>query len=382
MISLGLGFVRLLLIIALINFYSPNETHVSLFFSGPIAIQLSFILTGFYMDMIYSKYKNAISFYLSRIIRIYPCYWLALFAQTSMQNLKVLYFYVPIDSKIQGKYQFLISFVNLFIFGKDDVYFLSCDSQSSCHLINKNEKSQFSYYLKVFPSWSLSTVMKFYLIVPILAKLKTPHLVLAFFCTFLITSFCFTVFHLNYDPYSNKFFFFNLTFLITGQLIYRFYSRYINLINNLNVSSYPIIFFSMILIFYDLLFFYLGHYFLHMLLILALPYIFHLTRNSVLDRKLGEYVHFMFVWHSIISTILKKCFPALISFGHVMLAFEVLFGLLFAILYDVLIQNFLNTMFKPKYVDKRTEYSQILSRNDDNDLKDSIEFMQIQKNLS
>ena len=349
---LGLGLLRLIMIISVFNFINNEEYHYSFFFSGVIALKLFFIFSGFFMDMSIRKYKDAKSFYISRIVRIYPCYWLAAFTEYFFQRFHFNYYYLHIHPKqLRPVIARVIQFSNVFLFGKDDIFFLSQDQKMNIHWIKTKEKNTLNYYLMVFPSWSMGIMMKFYLLVPIFAKIKSMHLFIIFCILFSIRAFFYSVKNMNFDPYNYRFFPFELPFFLIGQLMNRFYTKYQLLYDQLDYTYLPILLLSIFMVLYDHFFSFLGKQFLPLLFVFFIPYLYHVSKNSILDKKIGDLVYFMYMWQTIVVSILNKLFPKAIISGCKFLIFEIIFCSLFSILFDQLIQKFLNQKFKPLFVE-------------------------------
>src|ERR1700722_8928768 len=80
-----MGLIRTLLALAVANFHAYNLTFASnvlelSWVNGEIAVETFFVISGFYMALILSgKYagKSTWSFYRSRMLRLFPGYWLA-----------------------------------------------------------------------------------------------------------------------------------------------------------------------------------------------------------------------------------------------------------------------------------------------------------------
>src|ERR1700676_46715 len=79
-----MGYLRLLLALVVACGHLQTDalyggTEVSVFSVGPIiAVKLFFIISGFYMAMVFHKYASARDFYLSRSMRLFPIYWLTI----------------------------------------------------------------------------------------------------------------------------------------------------------------------------------------------------------------------------------------------------------------------------------------------------------------
>jgi peptidoglycan/LPS O-acetylase OafA/YrhL len=71
-----MGLLRLLLALGVVTEHAGH----TYFIGSYTAVQIFFIISGFYMELIFSsgKYRNANQFYASRIARLFPVYWIAL----------------------------------------------------------------------------------------------------------------------------------------------------------------------------------------------------------------------------------------------------------------------------------------------------------------
>lgn len=382
---LGLGLIRIIMIISVLNFNNNEEYHYSYFFSGPMALKIFFIFSGFFMEMVYPKYKDAQSFYISRIVRIYPCYWFAAASEYFVQKFHLNYYYLPIDwKKMRQPIARLIQFSNIFLLGKDDVFFLFQDEKNKIHWITTKEKNILNYYLMVFPSWSLGIFMKFYLLLPILAKMRSRYLFLIFLFSFFMRAYFYSIKKINFDPYNYRFFPFEISFFIIGQLINRFYSKYQYLYDQIDHSYLPVLLISVFMILYDHFFSFLGLQFLPLLMMFFIPYLFHISRNSIIDKKLGNIVYYIYIWQTIVVSIINKILPKALISGSKFLPIEILFSLFFSILFDELIQKYINRKFKPHFVENYLCGNAIKNisnlSNEEYDIRESTQFVTVNNN--
>jgi peptidoglycan/LPS O-acetylase OafA/YrhL len=73
-----MGVLRLLFALSVLV-YHTREPQGLFLFNQTAAILSFFIISGFYMALILDgKYRSKISFYTSRVLRIFPLYWVAL----------------------------------------------------------------------------------------------------------------------------------------------------------------------------------------------------------------------------------------------------------------------------------------------------------------
>lgn len=351
---IGLGLIRILFIISVINFHNTSKViHWNYFVSGPIAVRLSFILSGFYMEMVYPKYKNIFSFYFSRAIRLYPCYYLSILTSYFLQRVKKIQFYPPIDTKkLSPSAIRLIKFSNIFILFQDDLFFFDQNKQGNLCFIQNHRRSNLLYYIINGVSWSLSVELKFYILVPFLTKFSSQCLFLVFLFSFLIRSYGYSIQKKDFD-FSYRFFPYELSLFVLGQLSYRFYSKFKSFLHNFSFYSFITVFcFCFFISFYNHLFYYTGEYYVYVIFIILLPLFFYISKNSIFDRWLGERIYFIYLWHLIFQKIVLKFFNHFFVDGKMFLFTQFLITFFFSIIYEEFIQKPLNYIFKPKYVIK------------------------------
>jgi peptidoglycan/LPS O-acetylase OafA/YrhL len=232
------GYLRILLALSVAVGHLPTSTYYgerdnTIIFVGVIvAVKLFFIISGFYMAMIFHKhYSTPRMFLVSRAVRLFPAYWLtiafcvaaALWFKTPnvgpLLNLDFWYFVrepVPL---------FLVTLSNLSFVGIDFGYFIC---------IQLTEPIQFALNWKipcpdgqmlllsgamVPPAWTLSLEWYFYLLVPLFCSLTTRRGALIAGGSFLLTLFI-AVFA-NFDPWNRGLFPAELYLFLLGFLAYR-----------------------------------------------------------------------------------------------------------------------------------------------------------------
>jgi peptidoglycan/LPS O-acetylase OafA/YrhL len=155
-----MGVLRLLLAIAVsFEHLATSSTSPFLWFGGRIAVVIFFIISGFYMGLIYttkySQCKNGLMlFYSNRALRIYPVYLftLVLFAWTNAGSF--------FDSRYWHSPDIFIPLANLLIFGSDAVLIAGYFRDGA--LVPAT--------IIVPPVWSLAVELTFYLMVPFIVK--------------------------------------------------------------------------------------------------------------------------------------------------------------------------------------------------------------------
>jgi peptidoglycan/LPS O-acetylase OafA/YrhL len=293
----------------------------------PAAVELFFIISGFYMALILSeKYNSYFLFISNRFLKIYPAYLFILLVTLSLSG---IYFIIThnyengIIGKIaaaNGKLPFstwvLAILPNFTIFGQDLLFFLKTDSSFHLHFTTNFSESPLILirFLAVPQAWSISLELMFYLVAPFFNKLKTPVLLTIGLLSLGIK----LMLHykgLTHDPWTYRFFPSELLFFILGMLAYRFYKTpFFSRLNGgyaVGRSNLPYIALVIILIFYSVLV--RNTVLLNLLFVLftfLLPFVFEKFKRNKLDKKIGDFSYELYIAHELciyaLLTILNK----------------------------------------------------------------------------
>jgi peptidoglycan/LPS O-acetylase OafA/YrhL len=299
-----MGIFRFLLAVSVFLYHSDKYINV---LNGIVAVHAFFIISGFYIALILSeKYKKSSywTYISNRILRIYPLYWIIL-------SLTIIFYYLvfyirgggPIPELSFTKYSFLL-------------YPTYWGFLSDASLV------LFRGYLFVFPihlpivssAWSLVLEVFFYLLAPILIRLKSFFLFVLLLGSVIIRY----ILLLQQTRLNNGdlggFFPANLCFFILGIFAYRIYK------NKKFYKSKPFVYylFSIIIItiflwgqipnlkLYEVL---VKEVFLYLGIFLLIPGLFNLFRISYLDKILGDLSYPIYISHVLILMILKEIQP-------------------------------------------------------------------------
>lgn len=217
-----MGLLRLLLALGVVTEHAGN----TYFIGSYTAVQIFFMISGFYMELIFSsgKYRSANQFYASRIARLFPVYWLALV--TGVVVAYTVYAWSGTNSAITllaGRLSELQAtntpvfvwalFSNVFLLLADFAWFMpNIDGQHPTQLLVQP------------PVWTLALELYFYALCPLLTRVRTVGLV-ALLGVFVSARVLGYQLGLDVNPYHARFFPFELTFFISGMLAYRLYAN-------------------------------------------------------------------------------------------------------------------------------------------------------------
>jgi len=213
-----MGLFRVLLAVSVFMAHCANPKWIH-GFGGENAVEIFFVISGFYIALILDQtYTSTKRFYLNRLLRLYPIYFVvcglvllrALFINSFWMDL----FNHPKPSLIVG------GIANSTLFGTDWMMFLQW-RHSTIHF-GSFLNSDFPVYsvLLVPQAWSLGIEVTFYLFAPLICKMKTRNVVVLG-GVLTIAKTIGWVAGLNVDPWTYRFFPFELPLFIFGILLYR-----------------------------------------------------------------------------------------------------------------------------------------------------------------
>lgn len=200
-----MGLCRFLLAMAVFAAHVPSPKGMLHLTGAKTAVEGFFVISGYLMALIqgHHKYENKIAFWKSRILRIYPIYWIIL-ALSLLASLLI-----PEIGRPHLKSALLFSPLNFLLLGLDVVVLLALTGgpTSTSNIV-------------VPQSWTLSLELYFYMLVPLLTKLKTKWLATTCVALLVIKFLLYVTTGLR-DPWSYRFFPLELGFFLWGMLMYR-----------------------------------------------------------------------------------------------------------------------------------------------------------------
>jgi peptidoglycan/LPS O-acetylase OafA/YrhL len=323
-----MGFLRLLLAAVVVAEHSTPLFGLT-FTGGHLAVRLFFVISGFYMAMVLTtKYTAARPnrywlFITNRFLRIYPCYYVILILSLAFYAAASFHLHHPADRLVLWRTAwqrgqiwglFFVSLCQLTIIGMDAVCVFVYDIAQGIHLPGVDTPAADVAWLPmagadpsgivpawrflfVPQTWAISIELLFYLVVPWLISWRTRNLILLgglSLASFLAT--CHYVYPALSGLLAYFFFPFHLFLFVLGMLAWRHSEMFLARVRRpfkialvaatfggLAVSQLlPVAPRNLICI---------------ALVALSLPILFDWTRDSRLQRWLGDLAYPIYVCH-------------------------------------------------------------------------------------
>lgn len=291
---------------------------------GPLAVQAFFIISGFYMGLVlterYNRPELTYAFYKNRAIRIFAIYWfflalyLAVFvvAQLSSATSPLTPFLadtVSVPEKI------LAGLLNVIIIGQDLTLHLEIERGRMVWSSNPFAQAgaEVFRFMLIPMAWSLALEIYFYAIAPFIVR-RPVWQIAALFGLSLGARIAAAGFGVVEDPFSYRFFPFELALFLAGVLAYKGWAANREMWDRpgggkrLLALSVPVV-----LLAYPWLhgdwsdnhFFSPPRIFALALLAVGLPAIHGWTRNSRHDRAIGELSYPLYLVHFLVLGLLS-----------------------------------------------------------------------------
>lgn len=315
-----MGLLRVYLAIAVVVAHSERILGIPMI-TGRTAVECFFVISGFYMAMTLPKYlrrpKGGVrTFYLARALRIVPIYLVVLalslvlvlvggniFIATEPQRVGEL-LSLPLSTAIP----LVVS--NITLFTQDWSLFFAVGDNGLLYFTPEfNQEPTPAYLFFLVPqAWTIALELTFYLIAPFLARRSTRTLMIIGIASVALRI-AFAVPGYTRDPWSYRFFPFELSLFIAGMLAFRFYTR--NRSRALYLSNWPLVAIMVVLIVFPV-----AHYIPRVapFALLLIPFVFAAfvpavfarTQYSKLDKWIGELSYPVYIVHILVLSALAS----------------------------------------------------------------------------
>ncbi len=308
-----MGLLRLFLAITVFISHFGNIEKFNTLISGELAVRVFYVISGFYIQLIISQYEHQKhwkrNFYLSRIFRLFPTYYLILILTMIWSGTSCNRYCINmvINDSLSSLAIYYVT--NFFIVGQSIVRFLTYHYNTGSFSFDPNITRP-SYWLSnmeiVGQAWSLAIELYFYCMAPFILKRRSSTLIIIALCSFAIKIFLAMHGYDNSNTWYNAFFPAEIHTFLLGALAARIAmdsSRLNPLKKYLAVSG----------IFYFIAWNYKQIAFIaepDELLILSvfcfLPFVYAATCNSYIDRWIGELSYPVYLNHLLVIAFLGQ----------------------------------------------------------------------------
>ena len=319
-----MGLIRLILALAVVLCHTSTIYGFSPV-SGNVAVQCFYIISGFYMTMILNeKYIGNTgnkTFYINRILKIYPIYWI-LFIGSVAWSIFVFKFGYPgvikqyaDNAPLAPSTWIYLVLANILVIGLDWIFLFKLKDGGMYFTSDFNAQKP-AFYTFAFNSiaWTVGVELLFYLIAPFIMRKNIWWISSVLFLSLGLRIFL-GFQGLNHAPWDYMFFPTQFLFFMAGGLSYHLYKS-ISLTKSQQVAI-SMLYLLIILFYYQ--FFensFIKEVFLFVFTALAIPGIFKLTKKSQLDRYLGNLSYPIYISQSfIIMVTASKRFPKPFGWG-------------------------------------------------------------------
>jgi peptidoglycan/LPS O-acetylase OafA/YrhL len=325
-----MGLLRVLLAVSVFMAHAPQSglTRGLTGFGGSNAVEIFFILSGFYIALILDRsYSTKKGFYKNRILRLYPIYYiicgLVLMQAVLFPHLRESLFSFPSKALTFG------TIANSTFLGSDWLMFLQWRG-GNLHFGNfNNSELPLWHMLLVHQSWSIGIEVTFYLLAPMLCKAKS-RTIAAIGTTLLVARFVGLFFGLNQDPWTYRFFPFELPMFLIGILSYRLRTYRADFIKISPSKLYPLLITFYVCFGFLTAKFSVNRFWQLLVLIIFTCIVINVADEKIQDKQLGDLSYPIYMSHIlVISTcsrvieVLSRKFPSFAKLNNPLLAIPI-----------------------------------------------------------
>lgn len=301
-----MGIIRTLLALAVVAYHSKPILGLNSV-NGVLAVELFYVISGFYMALVLSeKYgPDTRRFYRARALRIYPVYWIVLAATILAGALIGGPFPGRLNVWIAEWRQLgileLLTLVlsNIALFGQGLLQFFSVDNGHFAFDWAHPAPRIAGHYFVIHPAWTLGLELTFYLMAPWFVRLST--LWLAGIMALSIGARVIALRPgLDFDPWTYRFFPFELALFAAGMLSYRLfrYAKPVLQTNAWQAFGWGVVAVVAVLVASHGTELWNARWLSIGLVALALPFLFAASRRSKVDALIGELSYPVYIVHA------------------------------------------------------------------------------------
>ncbi|MBN1843264.1 MAG: acyltransferase [Deltaproteobacteria bacterium] len=322
-----MGSIRLFLAFAVLMSHA-DAFDISII-PGQVAVQAFFMISGFYMSLILAqKYKtcSVFVFYTNRLLRLFPTYLFMLFLSFGVLYAFDVGIFVYIDKfkKVFTHGVFmavLYLWANVAVLGQEMLFLLGIDTTNYSFYWAPNGTASVKAwsYMLVPQAWSLSLELCFYLLAPLILR-RSMRWVGAIFILSLALRLFIVSKGPEYDLFLRRFFPAELCLFLIGYFSYFLFTRIKEYRRKYSLGLICWTTLLAVLVFYNEINEKFSLALLAFTMFLSMPLIFNLTKDSRLDRFLGNISYPIYIIHFLIIAVFEEYFEEEYPFILLLLA--------------------------------------------------------------
>lgn len=312
-----MGILRFLLAFSVLIGHSDHSLGVQALHTT-VAVRSFYIISGFYMALVLNtKYRDK-SYYVflrSRYLRLFPAYFVIL-ALTCLYGLMAYVVRGTVEWPFQGWSRtitdlpattlFALTFSNIFILGQDILSNYRCDPSGNLHLdySGLTANSAFDGYMLIPQAWTLGIELLFYMAAPFLVTRGNVVILGTMLASLACKYLLFPALGISPEMAGYRFFPFELIYFMLGSLSFKIYQA---LKSCRNMTPFSCLVASLLLFFlYSAPQSGLPEWARYAALATSIPFLFSLSKNSSLDRLIGELSYPMYISHILVFYMLTQ----------------------------------------------------------------------------
>lgn len=375
-----MGTIRLLLALAVVIAHLGKLPGWPINLTGGgISVQLFYIISGFYMALVLNeKYPPGSywTFISNRFLRLFPTYLVALlltlgygffvwkssgrFPITEMNR------WAQSGPSLDWISKIGLAFCNLFIIGQDWTFYFGFQKGTGDLLWTTDFRSlpASAYRFMILPqAWTLGVEFTFYLLAPLLVRRKTIWIVGMIVASVLLRLWFGIAFGLNDDPFTHRFFPFELALFMSGCLAYKLYKAAGQ--NALDTPEFRWLPLLLVLVMICAYSYVLKTAMLFALFTLALPFIFHATKRWKWDRLIGELSYPLYISHLLVLIAVRAAMKGMpvATVAIVCVIASLALAVLLVVLVEIPVENWRQERVRKAALKRAKEKPELLADN-------------------
>lgn len=290
------------------------------FVGGIVAVEVFFIISGFYMTMILNtKYigKSSYSLFLTnRFLRLFPLFWIVIMMVLVSSAVMGLLFddwmrlapYVEHHDLYDVSTLTYLMVTNILIYGQDLAMFMGIDIHSGALSFTSDfsgTSPRLHSFLLVPQAWSLGIELLFYAIAPVIVRRGLSTIMVLIALSLLLRGYIYLGLGWVHDPWIYRFFPTELALFLFGTVAFHLYGKLKDEPRLLHYQGPVIAVYLVMMIGFEYIPIHgqIKGWSLYLVSIVAIPYLFHLTRGMRMDSLIGDLSYPVYIVHVFVITV-------------------------------------------------------------------------------